>query len=54
MSLIWSANQIVIPLVKLSYHARFGLGATASTPLIDALDTLGAVVGVAYTAACLI
>jgi len=53
-SLLWSANSIVIPLVKLSFHARFGIGATASTPFIDLIDLLGAAVGVAYTLSCVL
>ena len=53
LSVLWSANAIIIPLLKLSYNARFGIGATASTPLVDVLDALGALVGVAYTVSCL-
>jgi CDP-diacylglycerol--inositol 3-phosphatidyltransferase len=43
--------------IKLSFHAKFSDlagGAKASTPLLDAVDALGACVTVSYTVACIL
>lgn len=47
-----NANTCVVPLVKMSYHAAFGIGLRASTPLLDIVNYLGLLVTAAYTAAC--
>ena len=51
-SILWNANTCVVPLVKMSYHAAFGIGLRASTPLLDIVNYLGLLVTAAYTAAC--
>lgn len=40
--------------IKLSFNAKFNVGAKATTPLLDFTDALGACVTVAYTVACLL
>lgn len=52
-SLLWCGNCIIVPLIKLSYHAQHGIDAKASTEFLDFVDALGLVVNVAYTAAVL-
>ena len=53
-ALLWAANTIIVPMVKLSYRAQHGLPATASTELVDLADALGLAVTVTYTAAVLL
>jgi phosphatidylglycerophosphate synthase len=50
-SLLWAANCIIVPMVKLSFHAQRGLDAKASTELVDFADALGLCVTVAYSVA---
>ena len=53
-SLLWAANQMIIPVVKLSYHTQYpALAATDSTELLDFTDALGLAVTVIYSLACI-
>ena len=52
LSVLWCANTIIIPLIKLSYSASLGLAPTASTELLDLLDAMGLVVTLVYSLAC--
>ena len=51
-SILWCANSMLVPLVKMSYHADKGLGPTEGTFFLDLVDTVGMVVCGVYTAAC--
>ena len=49
-SILYCANCILLPLVKLSFAGSYGLRAHAvSTPLIDLSDQIGAVVTLSYS-----
>ena len=50
-SLLWAANCIIVPMVKLSYHAQLQLHPMASTELVDFADALGLCVTVVYSVA---
>ena len=51
-SILWNANTCVVPLVKMSYHASYGIGLKDSTPLLDVVNYMGLLVTAAYTVAC--
>ena len=51
-SMLWNANTILVPFVKMSYHIEKGLPVTESTELIRLFDYLGLAVTGLYTAAC--
>ena len=54
LSLLWAANQMIIPCVKLSYHAQYpAMAATDSTELLDFTDALGLAVTAIYSLACI-
>ena len=50
-SLLWAGNCIIVPMLKLSYHAQLKLDPMASTELVDFADALGLCVTVAYSVA---
>ena len=50
-SMLWNANTMLIPLLKLSYHNELGLARTGSTALVDLCDALGLLVNLAYSIA---
>ena len=52
VSVLWAANQIVIPIIKLSYHVDRDLGATESTEVMMGVDALGCLVTLVYSFAC--
>ena len=53
-SMLWNANTVLVPFVKLSYHIEQGLPRKGTTKLIDLFDYLGLCVTLAYTiAVCL-
>lgn len=52
ISVVWAANQIIIPVIKLSYHVDRGLGPTESTEIMMGVDALGCLVTIVYSLAC--
>ena len=52
-SMLWCANTILVPFVKLSYHIDFGVALAQSTELINVFDYLGLLVTIVYTVAVL-
>jgi len=50
-AMLWNANTVLIPLVKMSYHIEKGLPQKDSTLLINIFDALGGLVTLSYTVA---
>jgi len=50
-SVLWAANYMIVPLVKMSYAASHGLEINAATPFLTFFDGLGMCVCAAYTIA---
>jgi len=50
-ALLWNANTVVVPFIKMSYHLEHSLPLKASTELIDWFDMAGLLVTTAYTIA---
>mmetsp|Transcript_19343 Transcript_19343/g.60556 ORF Transcript_19343/g.60556 Transcript_19343/m.60556 type:complete len:236 (+) Transcript_19343:132-839(+) len=51
-SILWNANTVLVPLIKMSYHVELGLAITQSTKFLDVCSGLGLLVTGVYTVAC--
>ena len=53
-AMLWNANCILVPFVKLSYACEHGLDARATTEVLDLFDYCGLIVTALYSGACVL
>ena len=53
-SMLWNANTVIIPFVKISYMLEFGIPLKTTTELVNIFDALGMCVTAAYSIAVLV
>lgn len=53
-SMLWNANTVLVPFVKLSYMHEYGLPLKSTTELVNLFDLLGLLVTGAYSIAVLV
>ena len=50
-SMLWNANTVIVPFVKISYMLEFGVPLKQTTELVNVFDALGLLVTGAYSIA---